>query len=515
MSRGRQGGLFAATTELVITVISCYEKERTRKRRLSERAVRFPGLSSVMIYIDKNLKSPLYQQVYTAIKMEVILKIRKEGEKLPSIRALAKELSVSATTIVQAYEQLSAEGYVENRRGSGHYVCKVEAPQPGSDVHVQIHEFQPVPEKKCLYRLEYGQVDRRNIPIKKFKKVIDRSLLDIEPSRYASYEKKDGLAALQGNLSYYLNISRGVVCEPFQVLIASSSHQLLEIAVKMLKYRRSITSVAVEDPGSAWYPMVFHGNDFQVTPVSETSQGMDLKELKKTSARVVCVTPSHQFPTGSFMPVQQRLELLSIMKKRDGFIIEDGSTSELRYRSMSIPALQGLDDSDRVFYIGSASKVFAPGLRISYMVIPKSFREDFDTLFESFHGNVPDFLQRAFYYFMEEGYWENHIKKITNIYSRKHDRFIRVLEEKLSPDCTLIGTGGGLSFVVQSENGLTEEEMIARAREESVEVFPVSPYWIRKEKYGNNQVLLGFVSLTDEEQDDVAQRLSRAWHISN
>ena len=468
-----------------------------------------------MIYIDRNLKSPLYQQVYTAIKMEIIIKIRKEGEKLPSIRSLAKELNVSATTIVQAYEQLSAEGYVENRRGSGHYICKVDAPQTTSEVHVRVNDTQPAAERLCKYHLEYGRVDRNNIPLKKFKKVVDRSLLDIEPSRYAAYEKKDGLAALQGNISYYLNVSRGVVCEPNQVLIASSSHQLLEIAVKMLKYRRHITSVAVEDPGSAWYPMVFKGNDFRVTPVSMTPQGMDLKELKKNDAKVVCVTPSHQFPTGSFMPVQQRMELLSMVRKRNGFIIEDGSTAELRYRNMSIPALQGLDEDDRVFYIGSASKIFAPGLRISYMVIPKSFREDFDVLFENFHGNVPDFLQRAFYYFMEEGYWENHIKKITNIYARKHDRFVRLLEHKLAPDCELVGTGGGLSFVIESRNGMTEEEMIALAVEQGVEVYPVSPYWIRKERYHNNQVLAGFVCLSDDEQDDVAERLARAWKREN
>ena len=101
-----------------------------------------------MIYIDRNLESPLYQQVYTAIKMEIIIKVRKEGEKLPSIRALAKELNVSATTIVQAYEQLSAEGYVENRRGSGHYVCKVDLPSSGGEVYTRVKDTMPVQEKK-------------------------------------------------------------------------------------------------------------------------------------------------------------------------------------------------------------------------------------------------------------------------------------------------------------------------------------------------------------------------------
>ena len=464
-----------------------------------------------MIYIDRNLESPLYQQVYTAIKMEIIIKVRKEGEKLPSIRALAKELNVSATTIVQAYEQLSAEGYVENRRGSGHYVCKVDLPSSQGEVYTRVRDTMPLQKKKCLYHLESGKVDRNYIPLKKFKKMLDRSLLDIEPNRYASYESKAGIAALQGDISYYLNVARGVVCEPDQVLIASSSHQLVDIAAKLVKYRRGITSVVLEDPSSVWYRKLFEMDDFQIEPVFVDEQGLDINELGNTKGRLFCITPSHQYPTGAFLTVQSRLKVLELANQRDGYIIEDGSGGELRYRNISVPALQGLDENDRVFYLGSASRIFAPGLRISYMVIPKSFRADFNELFEYFHGNVPDFLQRAFYYFMEEGYWENHIKKITTIYARKHDRFIRLLEKELSPCCRIIGTGGGLHFIIESCNGLSEEEMIRLAEEESVEVYPESVYWIRKEKYPGGHVIVGFASLSDEEQDDVAARLKRAW----
>ena len=114
---------------------------------------------------------------------------------------------------------------------------------------------------------------------------------------------------------------------------------------------------------------------------------------------------------------------------------------------------------------------------------------------------------------MEEGYWENHIKKITTIYARKHDRFIRILERELSPYCRVIGTGGGLHFIIESCNGMSEEEMIERAVNESVEVYPESVYWIRKERYTGGRVIVGFASLSDEEQDDVAARLKRAWCI--
>ena len=464
-----------------------------------------------MIYVDKNLNSPLYQQIYAAIKMEIILRIRREGEKLPSIRALAKELGVSATTVVEAYEMLCSEGYVVNRRGSGHYVCRFEPLTSGGAPNLHIEDRVPEKEKQYRYHLEYGRVDRNDIPMKRFRKMVDRSLLDIEPTRYASYERNSGLAALQGSIAYYLNITRGVICSPEQILIGSTTQQLLEVAAKILKYHAHITSIAVEDPGNPRVRAIFEYNDFRVSPISVGEHGIDLEELKESDARVVCVTPGHQLPTGTFVPIQNRLEILYWARRHKGFVIEDDSGTVLRYRNISLPSMQGLDDNDCVIYCDSTSRIFAPGLGLSYMVLPKCLLAAYEEMFKDFHGNVSNFFQRAYYYFMVEGFWENHIKKIVTVYARKHDRLTHLLSERLSPDFVLKGTGAGLHFLVESLNGMTEEEMIRRAAEKSVEVFPVSPYWIRKDQYTDNQVILGFASLSLEELVPVADLLQEAW----
>jgi GntR family transcriptional regulator/MocR family aminotransferase len=214
---------------------------------------------------------------------------------------------------------------------------------------------------------------------------------------------------------------------------------------------------------------------------------------------------------GAVMPIQRRLQLLQWAKRKDGIIIEDDYDSELRYNSKPIPSIQSIDAAGSVVYIGTFSKSLSPSLRVNYMVLPLRWMEVYDRRFTWYQSPVSLQQQHVLTAFLKEGHWERHLRIITHSSKRKHDLLLRSIHDKLGSRFMVHGKNAGLHLVLESTAGHSEERLIRSAAEAGVNVWPVSAFWARRERYSGNMVLLGFGGVDEAGIADGISRLEKAW----
>lgn len=474
-----------------------------------------------MIFLDRTSKVSLYEQIFQALKAQIISGELQEQERLPATRKLAGELQVSRNTIDQAYSQLCAEGYLTNRQGSGYYVNPLDFSFPAeTELVAEALPGQAAAcadltdaqwQKACRYNLEYGRIHADEFPLKRWKKVLDQTLLDAPPEIYTQYGPRDGLLCLREALALYLRRSRGVHCSARQIVVGCSTQYLVQMVAQLLQAVCGIATFAMEEPGFPTVRRVFQLLPVQVEGIRVAADGIDVEQLEQSAARAVYITPSHQFPTGAVLPVQKRLQLLRWARERDGFILEDDYDSELRYASQPIPALQGLCKNDGVIYLGTTSKAFSPAMRLAYMVLPERLLPAYEQLFAGHKSSVPELQQLAFAKFMGAGFWESHLRKVATANRKKHDLFVRLLEQKLGRQFAVIGKGSGVHVLLQPRNDWTERELLERARQKGVGIYPVSPCWQHPEQMAHPQVMLGYAGFTLEQLAEVAALLDQAF----
>ena len=478
-----------------------------------------------MIMLNREGTEPLYEQVFAGLKEQIITGKWKEGERLPATRTLAAELAVSRNTIDQAYGQLCAEGYITGRRGSGYYINRLEDVLPDGRtlplsensrtktawLQESLSDILPYSwQKHCRYNLEYGSIHTDDFPHSLWKKMLNRALLDAPDTIHTAYGNRDGIKELREELARYLIRSRGLNCTPEQIITGSSTQQLLQMASAMLQTACGVSCFAVENPGFQTVRRVLELQNSHVLPIPVEDDGISVDSLRKTSARAIYITPSHQFPSGAVMPVRKRLQLLQWAQETDSFILEDDYDSELRYGSMPIPALQGLCNNDTVLYFGTTSKAFAPTVRIAYMVLPNRLLSVYDALYADFKCTVPELYQYAFALFMKEGHWERHLRRVLTRNRRKHDLLVKLLEQHLGSDFDIKGKGGGLHLILEAKGDISEQELLQQAFDADVGVYPVSCYYTVPPS-GRAQIMLGFASLEAGQITDAVTRLQHAF----
>jgi GntR family transcriptional regulator / MocR family aminotransferase len=288
-----------------------------------------------------------------------------------------------------------------------------------------------------------------------------------------------------------------VLCDPEQIVICAGLQQGLGIVSQVLKESHSI--VAVENPGYHLPRSVFQSHSYSILPVPVVEGGLDINHLKSGNSSVVYVTPSHQLPLGHVMPVANRLALIEWAQSGGKFIIEDDYDSELRYHGKPIPSLQGLCPTGNIIYSGSFSKILSPALRLSYLVLPYSLLAKYRQLYRDYFASVPLLEQRTVASFMELGHWERHIRRMRIIYQRKHDTLIRAVEGNFGTRGTIVGQGAGLHVVlILPGTSQSEAEIIDRARQKSIRLFPFSDFHVTGQPE-TTTLLLGFGGMNDAE----------------
>lgn len=472
-----------------------------------------------MIILDSDSSVPLYLQIYKQLKEEIISARYLEGSKLPSTRSLSTTLNVSRNTVESAYLQLCSEGYIESKVGSGFIVLKVDTliisklkcdnPNNFKSFTKALSQAQTNSTNTYKYNFTYGNISAPDFPMRIWRKISNQCLASLTAVEMTSYSESKGELSLRIEISKYLSKSRGFSCSPEQVIISTGVEYCLSLLCQL--FRKDFNQIAMEDPGHYGARNVLINNGYSVSPINLQADGIDIEQLENSSAKIVYVTPSHQFPTGSVMPIQKRLELLDWAMRKNGIIIEDDYDSELRYNSRPIPSIQSIATKENVVYIGTFSKALSPSLRMNYMVLPEGWVERYDSVFKTYQTPVPLIQQKIIQQFMYLGHFDTHLRKICLANKRKHDILIHTINEVMGDKVIIHGKNAGLHILLEFRNGLCEDEIIIRAENKGVIVNAVSTFWMRLEKYSNNMIMLGFGEISEKDIVQGIKILNDAW----
>lgn len=461
-----------------------------------------------MFILNHNDQVPLYRQLYDQIREQVLSGTLPADSRLPSVRELSDELSTSRNTVDAAYQELYAEGYIYSKPRSGYFVSALDQDcAPLSLVH-NPHKRNPLPGVTPRYDYDFhpARLDRESFPAPLWRKLFVESLRE-SSRQLVQYCDPQGEWELRCTIRQYLERSRGVVCDPEQIVICAGLQNSLDIVAHLLKESHSV--VAVENPGYHLPRSVFRNHSYAIEPIPVGSGGLDLDLLKTGSSTIAYVTPSHQLPMGYVMPIANRLKLIEWAESGGKVIIEDDYDSELRYHGKPIPSLQGLRPHGNIIYLGTFSKILSPALRVSYMVLPHSPLAAYHRLFRDYSPSVPLLEQRTIAKFMEQGHWERHIRRMRTIYKKKHDTLLRAVEHHFGAKGVIIGQGAGLHVVLQlSGNPRCETEIIARAQQKGIRLFPFAASCAAGEP-DPTKLMLGFGGMTADEIERGIALLSR------
>lgn len=399
--------------------------------------------------LDRNSTKPLYEQLYTAIRADILAGRLSGGEKLPSKRRLAEQLGISKITVETAYAQLLAEGYVMARERSGYFVEQI-APQRTQELHTRsLPETGNVPEPDAPSALLF--------PFSVWAKLMRGVLLD-EGQALLGAVPPNGLSALRQAICDELLRSRGIRAVPQSIVVGAGAEYLYNLLVQFLGGDRHY---ALEDPGHRKLARIYAANGVRFSPVGLDAEGVRLRDLEESGADVLHLSPSHHFPTGIVTGIARRQQLMAWLRQDDSrIIIEDDYDAEFRFSGLPIPAMQSMDDSGRVIYMNTFSRTIAPALRISYMVLPQSMIPAWQRKMGFYSCTVPSFEQLTLTRFLDDGYFDRHLSRMKKHYRLLRARLLNVLsQEPVCRVCRAEHTEAGLHFILRFSVPLPDEKL--------------------------------------------------------
>ena len=465
-------------------------------------------MKELLISLDSRSGKPLYEQIYTFIKEEIRNGKIPPGERLPSSRALARQLSVSRSTADLAYEQLTSEGYLQSVPCKGYFAGDVtELYQLGG----MSRRAEPVQRKECpSYRYDFAisGIDRGGFPLNAWRK-ISKAVLAEEDSSLFHLGDPQGEWELREAIANYLHHARGVDCGPDQIITGAGNDYLLMLLSVLLGKDKPI---AMENPTYKSAYQCFKSLGHPVCAISLDESGMRPDELGQSCAQIAYVMPSHQFPMGTVMPIRRRLQLLAWAAEADGrFLIEDDYDSEFRYKGKPIPALQGMDRGGRVIYMGTFSKSIAPAIRVGFMVLPEHLMKVYREKAGFYASTVSRIDQNILYQFITQGHYERHLNRMRAVYKAKHDVLLNGLR-KLEDRFVIRGEYAGLHVLLTCRWGGSEQQLTEQAAAARVKVYGMSDCFIHSEQnIYPSTVMLGYAKLSEAEIEKGARLLDQAW----
>jgi GntR family transcriptional regulator/MocR family aminotransferase len=441
---------------------------------------------------------PLYRRAYGRLRDMILRGVLAANHRLPSSRTLATDLGVSRNTVEAAFAQLEAEGYITRKVGSGSYVSAV-LPQRPSDTgrrgakHPRHTGDQvalskrgrlmalPGPTTDADGDATFG-VCRPGIDVFPFElwnrlaarrgRRLDRRLLDEAPAA--------GLPALRHAVAAYVSGARGVRCEPSQVIVVSSTQQALDLLARLLLDPRD--QAWVEEPCYVGATAALRNAGARMVPVRVDERGLDVDAGIRAApaARLVYVTPSHQFPLGVTMSAERRLALLSWAERANAWIIEDDYDSEFRYVGRPLAALQGLDAHDRVVYVGTLNKVMFPSLRLAYVVLPPSLVEAVRRARQWHDGHASAMTQAVMADFITAGHFGQHIRTMRGAYQERRDALCAAIANHAAGRITLGVSDAGMHVAAWLPRGTDVPALRERAATKHLYLRDIATYYARR-----------------------------------
>ncbi|AUF98702.1 PLP-dependent aminotransferase family protein [Pseudomonas sp. 02C 26] len=482
-------------------------------------------------------------QLYQALRARVLDGRLSSGTRLPASRDLAKVLALSRNSVVRAYDQLYAEGYIESRVGDGTYVSRL--PKLSTEVSTGLYprlstglstfvdkstedlssnasssvlldrlknHHLPAPRSGSPRAFRVGVPAFDLFPFDVWAKLHAGFWRNPDRARLG-YGDPAGEPQLRELIAAYLRQSRGISCTAGQIVITSGAQQAITLCAQLLVQPGQ--AVAVENPGyrAAGHAFAVAGGQVKGVPVD--AEGLDCARLEQLpDCRVAYVTPAHQYPTGVTMSLARRLQLLAWAERSDGWIIEDDYDGEYRYSGAPLAPLAALDQQGRVLYVGTFGKIAFPALRLGYLVLPQSLVEPFSQAraLAVRHSEVG--TQSVMAQFMALGHFQRHIRRMRRAALSRRN----VL--KAGWPTTVAGLGAmpevaaGLHVMVPVDNFAREQALVALAEAAGVEVNPLSGYWLEDSDEPVDKragLVLGFAAVPEAQIADAVMRLRKAW----
>lgn len=480
--------------------------------------------SLLLTLIERNDPSlPLVVRLQASIRDLLLSGKAKPGDKLPASRQLAVELGMARDTVEAAYRHLETEGFLVRRLGSGTFVGNFETDlvgaRPGGRRSALLRPDEVLSERGRAIARSGGVPDHpapqpfvilpdvQAFPLPVWQRLVTRALKSTDPD-VLLHADAQGYRPLRAEIVRYLAAHRGVQCDESQVLILSSSQQALSLIGMMMADVGQ--RIAVEDPCYHGARLALQAAGAALVPVPVDENGIDVAHLAEQGKdiRAVYVTPSHQYPLGVTLSLDRRLGLIEWARRNRAWIIEDDYDSEFRYDGRPISAIQGLDPSAPVLYVGTFSKVLFPSLRIAYLVLPESLLPAFIAARTLGDGHTTLVNQVALATFMQEGHFTAHIRRMRHLYAARREAFCAAFDQHLSPFGSYVTSAGGLHLAVHLKAGLTEAVTLRAAHRKNIELPTLSRMHIKRQ---NRQGwLMGFAALTPGEAAAAMAGLARA-----
>lgn len=467
--------------------------------------------------IDRKSHVPIAQQLYEQLCQHILVGRWPLGSALPPTRQLAKTCQVGRLTVVEAYQQLIAQGWAESRQGAGTYVSiDTTSIMPAHTsfkpsfttwgVRVANGRFPTRPNSPIEIDFGFGRAFPHIFPYDEWRRLLAR-YLSTDDAMLSRYGSPAGFEPLREAIAQQVVRQRGVQCQPQQIVIVNGVQQAIDILSRLLL--RLGDQVLVETPGfrDAYDLFIAHGA--HLTPMPVGQQGFPIQSVPATSpAKLVFVTPANQFPKGGMMPLPERLALLAWARANKTLILEDDYDGALRYDGRSPSALFALDPDQRVVYVGSFSKILFPSLRLAYVVLPLALVRPFLKAKRLLDRGAPTLTQAAVTDFITEGHFDRHLRRLREVYGRRRTILVQALHTHLGQQVRFVDEPAGLHIMLYlADRTQDEAQLVQQAASVGVRVQGGS--WYHAERPSPPSLLLGFTGLTEEAIVEGVQRLSR------
>ena len=501
--------------------LDSYRSLKGKETPMSKRAT---PLKKPEIILDQNASAPLYRQLYERLRGSILSGQLEAGTRLPSTRVLASTLGVSRTTTALAYEQLLLEGYIESRVGDGTWVARLQPEQVfqggrnAQDLDAidtsetppavlarrgQVLSDMPYPEafygeqaRRGTSLFLVGQPEVTCFPYEIWARLVARHARQ-SLQAVSFYQHVQGYGPLRQAIATHIGMTRGVHCSPEQIILTTGAQGALDLVARVLLDPGD--PAWVEDPGysGARGALLAAGAQLVAVPVDEEGLDVDAGRQLCPDARLVIVTPSHQFPTGVTMNLSRRLALLEWSREAHTWIVEDDYDSEYRFSGRPLEALQGLDRAGRVLYIGTFSKVLFPSLRLGYLVAPPELLKGLIATQRLIAVHLPLLEQLALADFLAEGYFARHVRKMRQLYRERRDVLVDALTRELGTRLDVSVPEAGMHLVVWLPSGMSAQTIAQRTAAYGLYMLPISQFSLRPLQ--RDGLVLGFASSSPQE----------------
>jgi GntR family transcriptional regulator/MocR family aminotransferase len=457
--------------------------------------------------------TPAQRWLYSALRSEILSGRLRTGARLPATRDLAAQYGLARGTIVNAFEQLKAEGYLDCAVGSGTFVSSL-LPEEVLQVRGESREPSPVPRRRRFRLSNYGRhvhlfsgfehrpsrAFRCHLPALELFPVDTWAKLSVRRAHRLSHYQLMGCPALgflplRKAIAEYLTLSRGVQCSAEQVAIVSGAQEALDLVSRLLLNHGD--TVCMEDPGYPGARFVFRAIGARIRNISLDEEGLSTQDLPRQGARLVYVTPGHQFPLAMTMSLARRLALLEWARTSGAFIFEDDYDGEFRYSGRPIPAMHGLDRHGVVLYAGSFSKVMFPALRLGYLVLPRDLIEAFEAAQSITTRHAPMADQVVLTDFIVEGHFGRHLRRMREVYAERLSVLLEEARLRLAGLLEVSNVEAGLQTTGWLGSGIDAALAAEAAARRNVEIMPLSVYGTSRATRG--ALHLGFAAVEPKE----------------